>query len=89
MQTRHSLRSVVKIYGVSKLSIVTTILGCIITMIFLGIMWSVVGALPGYFIGDYLSQSLHNGVLQRRLHWELAKIRNKVLLPPSSTKFFI
>ena len=89
MQTRHSLRSIVKIYGMSKLSVFTAVLGCIVTMMFLGVMWSVVGALPGYFIGDYLSQSLHNGTLQRRLHWELPKILNRTLLPPSSTKFFI
>jgi len=30
-------------------------------MMFLGFMWSVGGAIPGYFVGDFLSKSLHDG----------------------------
>ena len=82
-----SLRSVPKIYGMAILGVVCGLIGCFIVMIFLGFMWSVSGAIPGYFIGDYLSKVLHDGKAQRMIRWYFPSFRKSVL-PDSTQKYF-
>jgi len=89
MQTRfwQPLKALVKIYGMSRLGVVCGLLGCLITMAFLGVMWSVGGAIPGYFLGDYFAKALHDGKAQRLIHWYFPTFR-KTQSPKSSVKLF-
>lgn len=89
MQTRiwQPLRSEVKIYGMALLGVVFALVGCLVAMIFLGFMWSVGGAIPGYFIGNFLSKALHDGKAQRLIHWYFPRI-SKTSMPSSSLKHF-
>ncbi|MGV2433278.1 MAG UNVERIFIED_CONTAM: hypothetical protein LVQ98_08550 [Rickettsiaceae bacterium] len=87
MQTRfwHPLKSVVKIYGMTKLGVTLSLIGCLISMMILGFMWSIAGAIPGYFIGDYLAKALHDGRFQRFYSWHFNSSKRKGV-PPSSVK---
>lgn len=89
MQTRmwQPLRGEAKIYGMAVLGVICGVIGCFITMLFIGVMWSVGGAIPGYFVGDYLSKSLHDGKAQRFIRWYFPKL-GKSTLPSSSLKYF-
>ena len=89
MQTRmwKPLRAEAKIYGMAVLGVVCGLVGCLVVMMFLGVMWSVGGAIPGYFIGDFLSKILHDGKAQRWLHWYFPKFA-KTPMPSSSVKSF-
>ncbi len=89
MQTRMwpPLRAESKIYGMAVLGVMCGLIGCLIVMMFLGIMWSVGGAIPGYFIGDFLSKILHDGKAQRWLNWYFPKFA-KSPMPSSSIKRF-
>jgi len=89
MQTRmwKPLRAEAKIFGKSKLGIVCAVIGCLIAMIFLGMLLCVGGALPGYLMGDFLSKTLHDGKAQRWLGWYFPKFA-KTLMPSSSIKSF-
>lgn len=89
MQTRMwpPLRAESKIYGMAVLGVMCGLIGCLIVMMFLGIMWSVGGAIPGYFIGDFLSKILHDGKAQRWLNWYFPKFV-KSPMPSSSIKRF-
>ena len=81
------LKGIVKIYGMSRLGVVCGIVGCLIAMMFLGIMWSVGGAIPGYFVGDYLSKVLHDGQAQRFMRWYFGIFENRKG-PISSNRLF-
>lgn len=89
MQTRmwQTLRGEVKIYGMALLGVICGLVGCLVAMMFFGFMWSVGGAIPGYFIGDFLSKTLHGGKAQRFIHWYFPKL-SKTPLPNSSLKYF-
>ena len=89
MQTRiwHPLRGEVKLYGMAMLAVILGVIGCFIAMMFVGFMWSVGGAIPGYFVGDFLSKALHDGKAQRFVHWYFPKFV-KSPLPDSSIKYF-
>lgn len=82
-----TLRAESKIYGMAVLGVICSCAGCFIAMIFLGIMWSVGGAIPGYFIGDFLSKILHDGKAQRWLNWYFPAFA-KSCAPNSSIKRF-
>jgi hypothetical protein len=71
MQTRlwKPLKAIVKIYGMARLGVICACIGCLIVLCFVSVMWSVAGAIPGYFIGDYLAKSLHDGKAQRFIRW--------------------
>lgn len=81
------LRSVTKIYGMAVLGIICGLFGCFVSMMFLGVMWSVAGAIPGYFVGDFLSKALHDGKAQRVIRWYFPSFK-KSLLPSSAQKHF-
>lgn len=81
------LRAESKIYGMAVLAVFCGLVGCIVMMMFLGVMWSVGGAIPGYFIGDILSKMLHDGKAQRWLNWYFPKF-SKTPMPSSSIKSF-
>jgi uncharacterized protein YcfJ len=89
MQTRmwKPLRGEPKIYGMAVLGVVCGVIGCLITMLFVGFMWSVGGAIPGYYIGEFLSKALHDGKAQRFLRWYFPSL-GKSKLPSSSLKYF-
>ena len=89
MQTRlwQPLRGEIKIYGMALLGVIFALVGCLVTMMFLGFMWSVGGAIPGYFIGDFLSKALHDGKAQRFIHWYFPKFA-KTSMPSSLLKSF-
>lgn len=89
MQARfwQPLKGIVKIYGMARLGVVLGIVGCFTVMIFFGVMWSVAGAIPGYFIGDYLARAMHDGKAQRITRWYLSSSR-KGPAPNSSIKLF-
>jgi hypothetical protein len=89
MQVRlwQPLKGIVKIYGMSRFGVICGLAGCLIAMLFLGVMWSIGGAIPGYFFGDYFAKSLHDGKIQRLVHWYFpSKAKSK--LPKSSVKLF-
>ncbi len=85
MQARfwQPLKGIVKIYGMARLGVV----GCLITMLFLGVMWSIGGAIPGYFIGDYFAKALHDGKAQRLIRWYFLT-GSKSQAPNTSVKLF-
>jgi hypothetical protein len=56
-------------------------------MPFLGMIWSVAGALPGYLIGSYLAKVLHDGKAQRLIRW-FFPTNQKEHAPDSKTKLF-
>jgi len=89
MQVRlwQPLRGEAKIYGMALLSVIFAIVGCFVAMMFFGFMLSVGGAIPGYFIGDFLSKALHDGKAQRFIHWYFPKFA-KTSMPSSSLKSF-
>lgn len=89
MQVRfwQPLKGVVKIYGMARLGVICGVVGCLIAMIFLGVMWSIGGAIPGYVIGDYFAKALHDGKAQRMLRWYFPS-GAKTRLPSSSIKLF-
>ena len=76
-----------KNYGMALLGVICGVVGCLIAMMFFVFMWSVGGAIPGYFIGDFLSKALHDGKAQRLIHWYFPRF-SKSLLPDSSVKNF-
>jgi len=90
MQTRiwRPLRGEVKIYGMALLGVISGGIGCFIAMLIFGIMWSVGGAIPGYFIGDFLSKSLHDGKAQRFLYWYFPSFSNQGAPKPYLKSFF-
>ncbi len=63
------LKGIVKIYGMARLGVILGLVGCLIAMLLFGGMWSIGGAIPGYFIGDYLAKALHDGKAQRLIRW--------------------
>lgn len=71
MQARlwRPLKGIVKIYGMARLAVICACLGCFAVMCLVSVMWSVAGAIPGYFIGDYLAKALHDGKAQRFINW--------------------
>lgn len=81
------LKNIVKIYGMAKLGVICGVVGCVISMMVLGFMWSVAGAIPGYFIGSYLAQALHDGRFQRFYSWYFDGSKRKVV-PPTAVKHF-
>jgi hypothetical protein len=81
------LKSIVKIYGMAKLGVIFGAIGCLIAMLIFGFMWSIAGAIPGYFIGDYLAKSLHDGKAQRFIRWYFGAA-TKGSNPPSWMKLF-
>lgn len=83
-----SLKGIVKLYGMSQLGVVSGLIGCIIAILFLGLTWFVAGAIPGYFIGDYLAKSLHDGRAQRMIGWYFGSSRRGKKTPDTSTKMF-
>lgn len=89
MQVRlwQHLRSESKIYGMAILGVICGLVGCLISMMFFGFMWSVAGAIPGYFVGDFLSKALHDGKAQRFIHWYFPNC-SRQRLPDSSVKYF-
>ncbi len=89
MQTRmwETLRAEIKIYGMPLLGVITAMVGVIIAMMIFNMMYSVIGALPGYYLGDYLSKILHEGKAQRFIHWYFPS-RSKRLRPDSAIKYF-
>jgi hypothetical protein len=82
-----ALKSVVKIYGMAKLGVILGAVGCVIAMLIFGFMWSIAGAIPGYFIGDYLAKVLHDGKAQRFIRWHFGS-RIKDSSPPTWIKLF-
>jgi len=89
MQTRiwQPVRAEAKIYGMALLGVICGLVGCLVVMMFFGFIWSVGGAIPGYFVGDFLSKSLHDGKAQRLIHWYFPRV-SKTQLPSSSVKNF-
>jgi hypothetical protein len=89
MQTRfwQPLKGIVKIYGMARLGVVLGVVGCLITMLFFGVMWSIGGAIPGYYVGDYLAKALHNGKAQRLVRWYFPTL-SKSQAPSTSVKLF-
>jgi hypothetical protein len=81
------LKSIIKIYGHPRLGIVLGVFGCLVTMPFFGMMWSVVGALPGYLVCSYLAKVLHDGKAQRLIRW-FFPTNQKEHAPDSKTKLF-
>lgn len=82
------LKGIVKLYGMSKFGFLAGVFGCFIAMIFMGITWCVAGAVPGYFIGDYLAKSLHDGRAQRMIRWYFGNSRKNNKTPDTSIKMF-
>jgi hypothetical protein len=89
MQVRfwQPLKGVVKIYGMARLGVIAGIVGCLIAMMFFGVMWSIGGAVPGYFIGDYFAKALHDGKAQRLIRWYFLSGKNRAT-PPTAVKLF-
>mgnify|MGYP005608139121 FL=1 len=89
MQARfwQPLKGIVKIYGMARLGVVLGVVGCFVTMMFFGVMWSIGGAIPGYFVGDYLAKVLHNGKAQRFIRWYFPTM-SKSFAPSTSIKLF-
>lgn len=89
MQTRmwETLRAEIKIYGMPLLAVIMAMVGVIIVMMIFNMMYSVIGALPGYYLGDYLSKILHDGKAQRFIHWYFPS-RSKTSRPDSAIKYF-
>jgi hypothetical protein len=89
MQVRfwQPLKGIVKIYGMARLGVVLGVVGCLVSMLFFGVMWSIGGAIPGYYIGDYLAKALHNGKAQRLIRWYFPT-KGKSQTPKTSTKLF-
>ena len=89
MQTRmwETLRAEIKIYGMPLLGVIMAMVGVIIAMMIFNMMYSVVGALPGYYLGDYLSKILHDGKAQRFIHWYFPSW-SKTSIPDSAIKYF-
>lgn len=81
------LKGIVKIYGMAKLGVILGIVGCFVAMIIFGFMWSIAGAVPGYFIGDYLAKALHDGKAQRFTRWYFG-LKNKACTPHTWIKLF-
>lgn len=82
------LKGIVKIYGMSKFGVISGIFGGLIAIILIDITWSVPGAIPGYFAGDYLAKALHDGRAQRIIRWYLGNIRKSKTTPDTSIKMF-
>jgi membrane protein YqaA with SNARE-associated domain len=77
----------------SKLAVICAGIGAVVAMMFFSVMASIGGAIPGYFIGDFLAKNMHGGGFQRFLRWHLPggkkKKKNKAIkLPSSDMKFF-
>ena len=89
MQTRmwETLRAEIKIYGMPLLGVIMAMVGVLIAMMLFSLMVSVIGSLPGYYLGDYLSKILHEGKAQRFIHWYFPS-RSKRLRPDSAIKYF-
>lgn len=89
MQTKiwNAMREEPKIYGMPILGVVCAGIGCFLVLLFIGLMWSAFGAVPGYFLGNFFSKSLHDGKAQRFIHWYFPRFR-KSKLPNSSIKYF-
>jgi len=71
----------------ARLGVVLGVVGCLITMLFFGVMWSIGGAIPGYYVGDYLAKALHNGKAQRLVRWYFPTL-SKSQAPSTSVKLF-
>lgn len=81
------MRSEIKLYGMPLLGVILAIVGVLVAMTIFSFMFSVIGSLPGYYLGDYLSKILHDGKAQRFMHWYLPS-RRKTSLPDSAIKYF-
>ncbi len=82
------LKGIVKIYGMARLGVILGLVGCLVAMLFFGVMWSIGGAIPGYFIGDYLAKVLHDGKAQRLCRWYLPFKNQQHHAPSSDNKLF-
>ena len=57
------------VYGLKITGLIFGAVGSVIAILKLGIMWFVLGAVPGYMIGVIYSNYWHLGKLQRWLYW--------------------
>jgi uncharacterized membrane protein YoaK (UPF0700 family) len=79
------------IYGLVITGLIFGAVGSVIAILKLGIMWFVLGAVPGYIVGVIFSNYWHQGKLQRWLYWNtplLSLLRGKKL-PPSWQRWFL
>lgn len=79
------------IYGLKITGLMFAFLGSIIVAIKLGIIWFMIGAIPGYIIGSVISTHIHKGHLQKWLYWNTPLIRllSGRKLPPSWQRWFL
>lgn len=82
-----ALKSVAKIYGMPQLAVILALVGVVISMFFFGLIFGLAGAVPGYFLGNYLAYCFHDGKAQRFIHWYFPS-KSKRHLPDSCNKFF-
>jgi hypothetical protein len=60
------LRAESKIYGMAVLGVMCGLVGCLIVMMFLGVMWSVGGAIPGYFMGVLRADLIFSKIWEKK-----------------------
>lgn len=79
------------IYGLKITGLMFSFLSSIIAVIKFGIIWFMIGAVPGYIIGLVISAHIHKGVLQKWLYWNTPLIRFLMgkKLPPSWQRWFL
>ncbi len=77
-------------YGLKITGMIFGGIGSVIAIMKLGILWFVIGAVPGYIIGANISSYLHQGSLQIWLYWNtpLMRILGGKKLPPSYQRRF-
>jgi hypothetical protein len=79
------------IYGLKITGLMFAFAGSIIAIIKLGIIWFMIGSIPGYIIGSIISIHIHKGHLQKWLYWNTPLIRFLIgrKLPPSWQRSFV
>jgi len=79
------------VYGLKITGLIFGAVGSVVAILKLGIMWFVLGAVPGYMIGVIYSNYWHLGKLQRWLYWNtpIFSLFGGKKLPPSWQRWFL
>lgn len=79
-------------YGLKRTGLIFGAVGSIVAIVKLGVLWFVIGGVPGYMIGDVVSTFIHSGALQKWLYWNtpFTRIfRHSRKLPHSFQRWFL
>lgn len=83
--------SPILVSGYDLIVVISTAIGGLVALVKFGLLWGIVGGIPGLLLGRILSKCWYEGRVIRKLYWYLpiAKLLGKKKLPDSCFRRFM